>query len=225
MTLNPVREFRLAQSEGDGRHAYINEDGAFLGLGVPLLERDTLSKWRPRNRALLERLFAKGYGIPVDLRWRITQLDYVAQALNKHDFSLASISLVRTELPPLPSAKQAWVMAKADGLAVKYGSTWENEPRIPAGNSGGGQWATDSNGNVVPVETDRRLDDGGRIQVADCQGIVGGCQSGGSFGSTAIYNINGKNLCRDCAVKALNIGGLPGGQQVKILTPYLINGK
>jgi hypothetical protein len=113
-----VREFKVAGPKGDGRHAYVNKDGAFIGLGVPLLERGAFGQWKARDAAVLDRLFAEAYGIPVELGWRATQLCYVAQALNKGDLALASISLVRAELPPLPSADHARRMAKADGLLV-----------------------------------------------------------------------------------------------------------
>lgn len=57
-----------------------------------------------------------------------------------------------------------------------------------------------------------------------CQGFPAGCQSGGSYGTTALYSINGKPLCRDCAVKILGIGGLPGPEQQDFLKPFLIGG-
>ncbi len=63
----------------------------------------------------------------------------------------------------------------------------------------------------------------GNIELAGaCQGTSAGCQSGGSYGSSAMYDINGRHLCRDCAVKALDIGGLSGPAQAIILAPLLI---
>ena len=136
-----LRGFKLAGPEGDGRHAYVNKDGAFIGRGVPLLEHDSFGQWQPRGNAALERLLGKGYGIPITLGWRATQLRYVAQALNRGDLALACISLVRAELPPLPSADHARLMAKADSLLVKYNPDWEGEPRVPEGDPAGGQWS------------------------------------------------------------------------------------
>jgi hypothetical protein len=138
-----VREFTLAGPNGDGRHAYVSKEGAFLGRGVPLLERDALGQWKPRDSAILERLFAKGYGSPVELGRRAMQLRYVAQALNKGDLARANISLVRAELPPLPSADLARAMARADGLLVKYNPDWDDEPRLPEGVPGGGEWTSE----------------------------------------------------------------------------------
>ena len=119
-----MREFKLAGAKGDGRHAYLNGDGAFIGRGVPLLERDAFGRWKPRDNAVLERLFSEGYGSAVPLGWRAAQLKYVAQALNKGDYTPASISLLHAELPPLQSSQHALAMAKADGLLLKYNPDW-----------------------------------------------------------------------------------------------------
>ncbi len=40
MTQALLRKFSIAGPGGDGRQAYLNEGGVFLGRGVPLLERD-----------------------------------------------------------------------------------------------------------------------------------------------------------------------------------------
>lgn len=151
-----IREFPIAGPRGDGLHAYVNTSGAFIGRGVPLLERDRSGAWRPRESVALERLFANGYGASVELGWRATQLRYVAQALNNGNPVWASISMVRTEPPPLPSAAHACAMAKADGLLVKYNPDWEDEPRLPEGGPGGGEWtgdqtSGDADASVKPV--------------------------------------------------------------------------
>jgi hypothetical protein len=218
---SPVREFRLAQSDGDGRHAFVNKNGAFIGFGVPLLEQDAMGRWRPRDKATLERLFARGYGVRYDMSWRMTQLLYVAQALNKNDLSLASIALVRAELLPLPSIDRARAMAKADGLVVKDTQAWEDEPRAPAGTPEGGQWIGPGS-NVEGGSAGADV-----IQVAaagdlPCQGFAGGCQSGGTYGTTAAYRISNQNLCRDCAVKKTGSQDVSGAEQNEILQPFEI---
>lgn len=60
-----LREFKLAGSKGDGLHLYANEHGAFIGRGVPLLERDSLGRWVPRDSVVLERLLTVGYGAQI----------------------------------------------------------------------------------------------------------------------------------------------------------------
>jgi RHS repeat-associated protein len=57
-----------------------------------------------------------------------------------------------------------------------------------------------------------------------CQGFSAGCQNGGSYGTTAMYCINGRNVCHDCAVKLLGIQGFPGGAQASHLRPFLLPG-
>jgi len=100
----------------DGRHAYVGEAGAFIGAGVPLLEKDSAGRWRPRPRDVLERLFRIGYDQPVDLDSRMEKLDSVAKALNEGDKSMAAVALIETELTPLPDADAANRMAKAHRL-------------------------------------------------------------------------------------------------------------
>lgn len=112
----------------------------------------------------------------------------------------------------MPLAKPAPAATKQAAATVPFFKTYNpNEPRIPAGNSGGGQW-TDGSGD-------------GSFEVAargdiPCQG--GYCESGGSRGTAAMYRIFGRNVCRDCAVKMMGLDGLPGAVQTKELERYLI---
>lgn len=162
MTVALGSPFKLAGPRGDGRHPYGNADGAFIGRGVPLLERDALGFWRPRNDAVLERLLVIGYGPTFELGWRSAQLGHVAAALNDGDVALAGISLLRMQLPPLPSDRHALAMAAADGRLIKDNQDWENEPRVPAGNPDGGQWTSEdggeagsNDGQIVPAAAQR----------------------------------------------------------------------
>jgi hypothetical protein len=141
-------QFALAGPRGDGLRPYVNPDGAFIGRGVPLLQRDAHGRLKPRDDAALGRLLRIGYGSAVDLGWRSAQLRHVAAALNDNDLVLAGISLLRMQLPPLPSARHARVMAAADDTLIKDNPDWENEPRIPAGNPDGGQWTAEDGGGV-----------------------------------------------------------------------------
>jgi hypothetical protein len=91
---------------------------------------------------VIERLLGRGYGGPFKLNWRYQQLGYVAKALNEGNLALASISLLRMQLPPLPSEKHVLAMAGVDGVLAKENPDWENEPRVPAGNTEGGEWTS-----------------------------------------------------------------------------------
>ncbi|MGH6737943.1 MAG: glucosaminidase domain-containing protein [Bradyrhizobium sp.] len=157
MGLAFTRLFRLAGPRGDGRNPYVNADGAFIGCGVPLLERDPVGRWRPREETILERVLAVGYGTSIAHGQRIAQLRHVAQYLNDGDVALAQISLLRMQLPPLASAEHARAMAKADGVIAKD-AAWEDEPRVPAGSPDGGEWtdedgsgATEPDAEIIPV--------------------------------------------------------------------------
>lgn len=56
-----------------------------------------------------------------------------------------------------------------------------------------------------------------------CDGFSGGCQTSGSYGTTALYNVFGRNLCMDCAVKMLGIQNDSSSEKVLKLSPHLID--
>jgi Phage portal protein len=53
-----------------------------------------------------------------------------------------------------------------------------------------------------------------------CQG--GYCESGGSYGSTAMYHVLGRNVCRDCAVKMLGLDNEPAAVKTEELNRRII---
>jgi hypothetical protein len=124
-------DFRLAV---DGRHAFLDANDAFFGMGVHLLIRDAKGRWHPRPQPELERLFRIGFGERFDLGRRMTKLAAAARALNAGDRSMAAIALVQAELPPLPDHAAARRMAKADGLI-------KNNPDEPR--DARGRWTTE----------------------------------------------------------------------------------
>jgi len=72
-------------------------------------------------------------------------------------------------------------------------------------------------GSARPDASGDRLAAAGDLK---CDGFSAGCQSGGSYGTTATHNIEGRNVCTSCAVKMMGVGGLPGGRQLLILKPF-----
>jgi hypothetical protein len=106
-------------------------------------------------------------------------------------------------------------MAKLAAVAslCKYNPAWEDEPRVPAGNPDGGQWTGDGGDADVQIAA---------VGDLPCQGFAGGCQSGGTYGTTAMYRIFGRNVCRDCAVKMMGLENESGAAQTKVLERYLI---
>jgi hypothetical protein len=55
-----------------------------------------------------------------------------------------------------------------------------------------------------------------------CDGFPSGCQSGGTYGTSAMYHIDGRNLCTDCAVKYFCLQDEPTAEKVRILNPFII---
>jgi HK97 family phage portal protein len=103
----------------------------------------------------------------------------------------------------------------APGPVRKYNPDVEDEPRVPAGSPGGGQWTSGGDGDFqVAAAGDLK-----------CDGFPSGCQNGSSFGSTAMYRIFGRNLCRDCAVKSMGLEDESHSEQTRILRPRLIGGE
>lgn len=90
-----------------------------------------------------------------------------------------------------------------------------DQPRAPSGTSQGGQWIDDLSIVSTTRETERTLIAGLR-----CDGFSSGCQLGGTFGTTGMFQIFGKNLCRACALKILGIESLPHDEQQKTLSGF-----
>lgn len=59
----------------------------------------------------------------------------------------------------------------------------------------------------------------------DLKCVGGDCIQGGTYGTTAAYNVESRNLCRSCAVKRLGIESLPGSEQNKILRNFELKGR
>jgi hypothetical protein len=53
-----------------------------------------------------------------------------------------------------------------------------------------------------------------------CEGMRGGCESGGDWGSTAAYRVEGRNLCVKCAVKRLGYQDEPSSTLPGLLEPW-----
>jgi hypothetical protein len=153
----------------------------------------------------------------------------------------AEIAAIRRDLEALSrdlhkAFAAAATLAKAELRAAlkKYNA---DQPRVPAGGPDGGQWTPEgASGSVDNVRGSSNR--GGSADGADqsnvpnvqlaaggdlrCEGFAGGCQSGGSYGATAMYSVSGHALCMDCAVKVLGIQNEPSKEKVLTLSPYLL---
>lgn len=134
------------------------------------------------------------------------------QLLAAGESARACIHAVLLGFPEIPQDGMAKLARAAD--LRKYGDAWEDEPRVPAGNPDGGQWTTGGPGVQVAAAGD-----------LPCDGFAGGCQSGGSYGTTAMFGIDNKNLCYDCAVKMTGTQNESASERWKTLEFYLLKKK
>jgi hypothetical protein len=84
-----------------------------------------------------------------------------------------------------------------------------DQARAPQGRPDGGQWIRD----VVHVAVLRP-----RPVAPRCEGPS--CQNGGSFGTSGMFNVQGRKLCWDCAIKRLGLQGLPTDEQLKTIRDF-----
>ena len=207
-----VRCYGLAQHGEPGLAC--DDDGLALGpTTLAKMVRDAAGRrccrLRPRDEVAQALRLAYGpVSDPVVERW-CRGLVKVGELLARGEYAHARIYSVLLGFPKIAPAGMA-KLARATALQ-KYYPDWDTESRVPSKNPGGGEWA----------------DDSGNIEIAGglrCDGIAAGCQSGGSYGTSAMYQIDGKNLCRSCAVKWNMLENESGGEQVRQLEPYLIGG-
>lgn len=91
-----------------------------------------------------------------------------------------------------------------------------DQPRAPRGTSEGGQWIDDLSRLLPAGQSPDRI----RVAGPRCDGFSSGCQLGGTFGTTGMYQISGKKFCRDCAIKFLGIQELPHEEQMNTLRGF-----
>ncbi|MGH6822109.1 MAG: hypothetical protein ACREC4_01245, partial [Methylocella sp.] len=177
-----VREFRLASSGEEGLLPYLNEHGAFLGRGTPLLARDGDGNFAPLPQRDLEIVLSAGFGVAVDLGARMGGLATLAKAMNEGDYALASIALAHLQFPALPDKGACARMQKAAAMLkrgasaagvlkqfLSRGELAKDNPYHLGPGVGGGQFTTadmdgvssgvaDSQGYATKLSADEILD-------------------------------------------------------------------
>ena len=53
-----------------------------------------------------------------------------------------------------------------------------------------------------------------------CEGMRGGCENGGDWGTTAAYRVEGRNLCVKCAVRQLGYQNETSSTLLGLLEPW-----
>ena len=160
-----------------------DESGVFIAGDVPLVARSQEAggqvTYQARPPQTLAALLARAYGADTDFSAHIVGLSRVAQYMTEGKWVLAKIAAVQLRLSNAPNAV-ALRKASAVGTTsitkrcscdrrkrsrrrlrrARKGDV-SNEPRIPAGQSGGGEWTTDgdrtgqsSNPNIIPVQVE-----------------------------------------------------------------------
>ncbi|MBB6251724.1 BPSL0067 family protein [Nitrospirillum iridis] len=126
---------------------YVNDQGAFLGGGLPLLRR-VGEGWQPQTPDRLAATLTQAYGRPytLDDGVRLAQrLASVAQALSEGKRALAAIALVRVGLPPAEGATKA-------ALAKAANDAYQGEARDDQG-----RWVADGFAGLSTKQVDAKV--------------------------------------------------------------------
>ena len=142
MTFEPARTYRLVEKGGAGLAC--DAQGVVLG-GVPLAwthdGADGALKWQVRSHGEVADILGTAYGpqpsADVDRCHR--GLRRIAAQSESGDLALAGIEALMLRLPPIDPDRMAKLAAAE---FHRGGDAWQNEPRLPAGQTGGGQWTT-----------------------------------------------------------------------------------
>ena len=138
------RSYRLVARDGTGLSC--DEDG--VSLGATWLVRgsagdDLAQRYAVRPIAVLGDLLSVAYGrqAPGVVQRCHRGLRRVATRLELGDLPLAAIEAVMIGFPDLSPAAMAKLARVAD--LEKAGTAWQDQPRVAAGQHGGGQWTSD----------------------------------------------------------------------------------
>jgi hypothetical protein len=168
--------------------------------------------------------------------------------LDPFDNAAADRSMVLTATGFVPiEANAGQQQAAANGQGANAQTTpvvqkySPDQPRVPAGNSKGGQWTSDgtsdsvddiSNSSNGAGFSDNPVDSASQSNIPNvrlagagglrCDGFASGCQSGGSYGTGGMYNINGRVLCIDCAIKFFGLQDDSASDRARTLGRFLI---
>ena len=98
-----IHVWRLSEATAGNLGLACTENGLLLGQ-TPLIERRD-GRFVARERAEIERLLKRGYGIEIAASRLMQGLATVASALNANDLCLARIAAVHLKIPDLPDAR------------------------------------------------------------------------------------------------------------------------
>lgn len=182
--------FRLC-AVGDARGISCDATGAFVG-GIPLLSSWTDDSgrevWAPRPLSALNADLTAGYGLPINVAAKSPGLGIIARALNAGSVALAQIATLHLQLPdPPPLAKGGQspeenialaallyrsgildVEAALSKLPSGFGRRdVSDQPRVPQGRPGGGQWTVEGSDEALPPVPPVRVAEGLAVTMND----------------------------------------------------------
>jgi hypothetical protein len=143
MNLPSIQTFRLTPRGGGGG---LTCDKAGVALGAADLVRVGADTGRRRCEALpppaLRCILSAAYGpLSEHVLLRVHRgLRRAASAIEAGDLCLAGIETVLLRLPDLTPQALARLAKVAE--ITKWGTSWQDQPRVPAGQPDGGQWTT-----------------------------------------------------------------------------------
>ncbi len=146
------------------------------------------------------------------------QMIYEPEAFASADLDRHRLSLDDKDHERFTGGQKAFADGTSDPVFVRYRRARFNVDRAL---------------NAVGIDTSRivgesgqgTLDQGAIVPAAagDLKCVGGVCTQGGSQGTTGMFRIGGRALCRSCAVKEIGIANEPGAEQIRILAPFLID--
>lgn len=152
-----------------------DEEGVFIAGDVPLVARPSGAQgqiaYQARPDSEIDRLLRSAYGAGLDFSAHVEGLNRIARYMTDGKWALAMIATVQLRLPDvLDDLARARLFTVEADLIAKCCSRCaanktrkrdvSNEPRIPAGQSGGGEWTDNgsststTNPRIVPVQAE-----------------------------------------------------------------------
>jgi len=149
-----------------------DEDGIALGAVHLVRASRTVGNARyceVRSQAEIDQILRAAYGPqPAGVASRIHRgLCRAARWIEAGDLGRAGVETVGLGLPDIGLASMAKLAEIAD--LEKGGDAWRNEPRVPAGQGGGGQWTADGAGS--PMADAKPVGNEAASSTSDCANL------------------------------------------------------
>jgi hypothetical protein len=155
-----------------------DDDRLFIARSIPIAPRvrnpDGNLSYQLRNLDEIKLILSAAYGVEIDVAGKANHLGLVTRYMNEGKWILAKISAVQLGFPDLPSEAAVKRALTADRLVKRSRDRpskkcseccgesrrtptrkrdVSNEPRVPAGQPGGGEWESGGAGGIGPKPT------------------------------------------------------------------------